>query len=134
MNVHLFGKVDSPSIANWTIKKNCSRPIWLLWPNFYQNHRKRLLHGRFLVFISWDFSCSKVCLDIINILKRGGFRLIKFISDNRSILQALSTNNVSPKLTEINLSVNDIPIEQTLGILWNTGKDTFHIKYTVNKF
>ena len=88
MNVHLFGKVDSPSIANWTIKKNCSRPIWLLWPNFYQNHRKRLLHGRFLVFISWDFSCSKVCLDIINILKRGGFPI-----DQIYFRQSLNTSS-----------------------------------------
>ena len=27
MNVHLCGKVDSPCIANWTIRKNCNKPI-----------------------------------------------------------------------------------------------------------
>ena len=59
----------------------------------------------------------KVCVDVINILQKGGFRLTKFILNNRLILQASPTNSVSPKLTEINLSVNDIPIEQALGIL-----------------
>ena len=53
----------------------------------------------------------KVCLDVMNTLQNEGFRLAKFISNNRSIHQALPTNKVSPKLTEINLSVNDISIE-----------------------
>ena len=76
----------------------------------------------------------KVCVDVINILQKGGFRLTKFILNNRLILQASPTNSVSPKLTEINLSVNDIPIEQALGILQNPEADTFHIKYTLKSF
>ena len=39
------------------------------------------------------------------------------------------TNNVSPKLTEINLSVNNTPINPALGIMWNSKTDIFHIKY-----
>ena len=35
------------------------------------------------------------------------------------------------KLTEINLSVNDIQMNQASGILWNPETDTFHIKYTL---
>ena len=73
----------------------------------------------------------KVCIDVINILQKEAFRLTKFISNNCSILQALPTNNVSPKLAEINLSVNDIPIERVLGILWNPETDTFHKEYTL---
>ena len=57
--------------------------------------------------------------------------MTKFISNNRSLLQALPTSNISLKLTEINLSVKDIPIERALGILWNLETDTFRIKYTL---
>ena len=75
----------------------------------------------------------KVCIDDINILQKRSFRLTKFNSNNRSILQALPSDKVSPKITEINLSVNDIAIELPLGILWNLGTDIFHInnKYTL---
>ena len=73
----------------------------------------------------------KVCVDVTNILQKGDSRLTKFISNNRSMLQALPTNSVSPKLTEINLAVNDILIERSVGILWNPEKDTFHVKYTL---
>ena len=73
----------------------------------------------------------KVCVDVINILQKGGFRLTKFISNNRSLLQALPTSNISPKLTEINLSVNGIPIERVFETLWTPETDKFHIKYTL---
>ena len=63
-------------------------------------------------------------------MQKGGFQFTKFFSNTRSVLEALPTKNVCPKLTEINLSVNDIPIEQALEILWNPEADTFHIKLT----
>ena len=52
----------------------------------------------------------KVFIDVINMLQKGDFLLTKFILKNRLILQALPKNNVSPKLTEINHSVNDVAI------------------------
>ena len=57
----------------------------------------------------------KVCIDVITILQKGDFRLTKFISNNCTILQALPTNNVSPKLAEINFPLNNFPIERALG-------------------
>ena len=110
--------------------KTCGRPIWFLWPNFYQNHREQFLHGPFLVFISWNFSCNKSLSWCHKCIRGGVFRFTKVISNNCSILQALPTNNVSQKLTEINLSLNDILIEPALRILWNPKTDIFHVKYT----
>ena len=129
MNVHLFGNVDSPCIANWTIKKNAADQsdsfdqisIKTIENDFYMDHFLSSFH---------EVSVA-VCLDIINVLQKGGSRLTKFISNNCSIHQALPMNNVSPKLTEINLSVNDISIKRALRILWNPETDTSHIKRTL---
>ena len=71
-----------------------------------------------------------MCIDVLNILQKGGFRLTKFVSNNSSILQTLPTNSVSPKLTETNLS-GDISIERGLGIVWNPETDIFYIKYSL---
>ena len=62
---------------------------------------------------------------------KGRFPINQILFRSSSILQVLPKNHVSPKLTDINLIINDIPIEQALGILWNLETDTFHIKYTV---
>ena len=131
MNVHLFGKVHSPCIANWTIKKTAADQsdsfdqisIKTIENNFYMDDFLSSFHEISVVI--------KVCVDVTNILQKGVFRLTKFISNNLSLLQALPTSNNSPILTEMNLSVNDIPIERAFGILWNPETDTFHIKYTL---
>ena len=131
MNVHLFGKVHSPCIANWTIKKTAADQsdsfdqisIKTIENNFYMDDFLSSFHEISVVI--------KVCVDVTNILQKGVFRLTKFISNNLSLLQALPTSNNSPTLTEMNLSVNDIPIERAFGILWNPETDTFHIKYTL---
>ena len=116
MNVHLFGKVDSLCVANWTIKKTAADQS----DSFDQISIKTIENDFYMDdFLSSFHEISvaiKVCIDVINILQKGGFRLTKFISNNRSLLQALPTSNISPKLTEINLSVNDIPIERALGL------------------
>ena len=131
MNVHFFGKVDSPCTVNWTIKKTAADQS-----DFFDQISIKTIESDFYMddFLSSFHEISvaiKVCVDVINILQKGGFRLTKFISNNRSLLQALPTSNISPKLTEINLSVKDIPIERALGVLWNPETDTFHIKYTL---
>ena len=131
MNVHLFGKVHSPCIANWTIKKTAADQsdsfdqisIKTIENNFYMDDFLSSFHEISVVI--------KVCVDVTNILQKGVFRLTKFISNNLSLLQALPTSNNSPTLTEMNLSVNDISIERAFGILWNPETDTFHIKYTL---
>ena len=131
MNVHLFGKIHSPCIANWTIKKTAADQsdsfdqisIKTIENNFYMDDFLSSFHEISVVI--------KVCVDVTNILQKGVFRLTKFISNNLSLLQALPTSNNSPTLTEMNLSVNDIPIERAFGILWNPETDTFHIKYTL---
>ena len=73
----------------------------------------------------------KICSNVINILSQGGFRLHKFISNNRSILSSLPQANVSPKITAIDLDLNEIPVERALGILWNPQSDIFKIKYAL---
>ena len=131
MNVHLFRKVDSPCIANWTIKKTAADQS-----NSFDQISIKTIENDFYIddFLSSFHEISvaiKLFVDVINIFQKGAFRLTKFISNNRSLILAFPTSNISPKLTEINLSVNDIPIERALGILWNPETDTFHIKYTL---
>ena len=131
MNVHLFSKVDSPCIANWTIKKTAADQSDSFDQISIKTIESDFNMGDFLSSFHKISVAVKVCVDVINILQKGGLRLTKFISNNRSLLQALPTSNISPKLTEINLSVKDIPIERALGVLWNPETDTFHIKYTL---
>ena len=130
MNVHLFGKVDSPCIANWTLKRTATDQL-----EFYdQSSIDAICDDFYMDDYLKSFQTSneaiKTCHDIIEILLKGGFHLTKFVSNSRQILNALPPEDVSPKLTSIDLDLDDIPIERALGILWNPESDTLQIKYT----
>ena len=99
MNVHLFSKVDSPCIVNWTIKKTTADQsdsfdqvsLKTIESDFYMDDSLSSFH---------EISVAiKVSLDTINILQKKRFRMTKFFSNYCSILQALPTNNISLKLT-----------------------------------
>ena len=131
VNVHLFGKIDSPCVANETIKKTVADQSDSFDQIFIKTIENDFYMDNFLSSHHEISVAIKVCADVINMLQKRDFRLTKYISNNCSILQSLPKNNVSPKLTEIILSVNYIPIERALGILWNPEMDTFYIKYTI---
>ena len=71
MNVHLFGKVDSPCIANWTIKKPAADQS----DSFDQISIKTIENDFYMDdFLSSFHEISvtvKVCVDVINILQKG---------------------------------------------------------------
>ena len=129
MNVHLFSKIDSPCITNWTVKRSAKDQseffdtvsIKTIEENFYMDDFLSSFHDTAEVI--------KIRSNVINILSQGGFRLQKFISNNHSILSSLPQANISSKITAINLDLNEIPVERALGIPWNPESDTFKIKY-----
>ena len=70
MNIHLFGKVGCPFVANWTINKTAIDQSG----SFDQIYIKPLEND-----FTWTISVAiKVCIDVINILQKGVFRLTKF--------------------------------------------------------
>ena len=59
----------------------------------------------------------------MEMIKRGGFRLCKFLSNCLSVTEALSESEVSPKATVQNGAEENM--EMALGILWETISDVF---------
>ena len=68
----------------------------------------------------------KTIHDVINILNTGGFRLHKWISNDREILLSLPNSKISSKV--VDLQLNDLPKEQALGLLLDPQKDVLQIK------
>ena len=130
MNVHLFGKIDSPCCANWSLKKTAldqkdiypENIVLKILDNFYMDD--------YLDSFSEKDSAISTIKDVICILSTGGFRLHKWIANSREILLSLPVSEVSSKI--VNLELDEIPIERALGLLWNPLNDLLQIK-AVNK-
>ena len=59
----------------------------------------------------------------MELLKRGGFRLTKWLSNSREVVESIpeSTRAMYVK----NLDFSKAPIKRALGVLWNVSSDTF---------
>ena len=76
------------------------------------------------------FSSEERAIDtiqkVISILSNGGFRLTKWLSNNKNILKSVYPTERSPKI--VNLDLENIPVERALGIIWDPQRDMLHIK------
>ena len=126
MTVHIFGKIDLPCIANWVIKRTASDQS-----NKYPVNIINTIHEKFYMddYLSC-FSSEERAIDtiqkVISILSNGGFRLTKWLSNNKNILKSVPPTERSPKI--VNLDLENIPVERALGIIWNPQRDMLRIK------
>ena len=119
-NVYLFGKIDSPCCGSWSLKKTatdqansyCNSSIDKVLCNFYMDD--------YLDSFTNRINAIKTIHDVINILNTGGFRLHKWISNDREILLSLPNSEISSKA--VDLELNDLPIGRALGLLWDPQK------------
>ena len=126
MNVHLFGKVDSPCCANWALKKSASdqrgnyddKVIGAVEKDFYMDD--------FLSSQPTKSEAAELAIQMIKLLSTGSFRLTKWISNDRDVIKSLPSSEVSTKI--VSLDLKDLPIERALGVLWDTENDVLFIK------
>ena len=67
-----------------------------------------------------------VTKQLITLLSKGGFKLKKWISNCKEILRELPTEDVSPKI--IDLDLEQLPIERALGVMWDSESDVLRVK------
>ena len=58
-------------------------------------------------------------------LKKAGFRLTKFMSDNREVMKSISPEERGKLMLDIDLENQELPRDRALGIKWNLETDTF---------
>ena len=64
--------------------------------------------------------------ELVATLKRGGFRLTKFVSNSKEVLDSIPAEDVSPKAS---LHLDGEGLERILGAMWNIPTDSFTFIY-----
>ena len=55
--------------------------------------------------------------DLSSLCKRGGFVLVKWVSNSHSVLQSIAEDQRANDLKELDLDRDKLPIERALGLL-----------------
>lgn len=128
MNVHLFGAASSPSCANYGLKKTASdnrsnasmEAVKTLNDDFYMDDCLKSVQN--------VNEAIKMVKELKNQCKKGGFNLTKWCSNHREVLSEIPSEDLSKELRNLDLDSSQLPLERTLGILWNPEADLFQFQ------
>ena len=139
MLVHLFGKIDSPCCANWTLR-SCATEVKGLpevqaFKDLSDENRKQVTEAVTEEFYMDDFLSSfdeveetkKTCQNIRDVVKGRHFKLTKWLSNNPQFLKSMPEEDRSPKISSQEL--NKLPHERTLGVWWDPCSDEFFFNF-----
>ena len=130
--VHPFGARPSPTVSNFTLRKTAednkedysAQVVKAVKDNFYVD----------------DMASSKdtvkegieLVTDLPDMLKKGGFRLTKFISNSPEVMAAVPPEDRASSVKGLDFNdyssstcVSGFPVERTLGVHWDVETDQF---------
>ena len=126
MTVHIFGATDSPCAVNSALKKTAEdneggfdlETTKTVKNNFYVDDLLKSLNS--------TEEAVRQANELIKLCEMGGFNLTKFMSNDREVLSSIAAEKrADPNL---DLSLDKLPIEITLGIRWNLESDELGFK------
>ena len=126
MLVHLFGAMSSPSCASFCLKKTALdnqdefdvETIKTVNRNFYVDDC--------LKSVPTTDRAVRLSGQLRELLSRGGFRLTKWISNDRNVIATVPVTERAPSV--VNLDLEDLPVERTLGVQWAMETDDFNFR------
>ena len=130
MTVHVFGNSPSPAVATYGIRKaveGSSKEVKnLVNNNFYVDDG--------LLSCSSEDKAIDLVLETKKALQNGGnIRLHKFASNSRSVLNSFAQQDLSKNLKDLNLGTAILPMQRSLGLLWDTDTDEFIFKVNLSE-
>ena len=128
MLVHLFGATSSPSCAGYALRKVAEdnlqdgneEAIKTIIENFYVDDCLKSVDSK--------EEAIRLTSQLREILQEGGFRLTKWISNDPEVLRSIPESERAASV--VDLELDDLPIERTLGVLWDVQNDNFHFRTT----
>ena len=119
MLVHIFGTTSSPCCSNKALQQTAddnedkygSEAAETVCRNFYIDE--------LLKSVQTTNQATALAVKLTAMLKEGGFRLTKFLSNRRKVLSANPT---------LNRELDQLPINRTLGLHWDAERDVFCFK------
>ncbi|XP_072172027.1 uncharacterized protein [Diadema setosum] len=131
MTVHLFGATSSPSCAGFALRKTAEdargqfnkEVIDTVLNNFYVDDC--------LKSVKCQDDAMSLVEDLRCLLAQGDFRLTEWLCNDRDVLASIPESERAE--SALNLDLEDLPVQRTLGILWDMETDSFKFEVQVKE-
>ena len=123
MTVHIFGAVSSPSCASFALRTTIQENQHKFPPSVSLAGLANFYVDDFLASVPSESEAVHLIEGISLICKSGGFRVTKWLTNNRKVLASIPEEERAPSIA--NLDFDEFPTDHALGILWEVETDRF---------
>ncbi|XP_038155609.1 uncharacterized protein LOC119792853 [Cyprinodon tularosa] len=128
MRVHIFGNSPSPSVAIYGLKKAATTGE----AEFGTNVRRFIERDFYVDDALKSFPTEQEAVHVLRqaqqALAYSNLRLHKVTSNRQAVLKAFPPEDRAKDVKNLDLCAQDLPVQRSLGLLWNVGLDTFTFK------
>ena len=129
VRVHIFGAVSSPSVANYVLKHTASMEEA---KNFSQESLNTITRNFYvddcLKAVDEENQAIKIVKEVSHIVGLAGLKLTGYVSNSKTMLSSVPTEDLSVELKELNLFSDALPYEKALGVTWDVASDSLGIR------
>ncbi|XP_077974458.1 uncharacterized protein LOC144430402 [Styela clava] len=123
MTAYPFGTVCSPSCCNYALKQSAEDN-----KHDFDISVINAINDSFYVDDFFDSrpnaeSAVSLVKNISAVCAKGGFEVLKWISNNRNVIAEIPEDMRSKNLKNLNLAVDALPLEHALGMIWSVDED-----------
>ena len=130
ITVHLFGAASSPGCANYGLKYLAE-----CYEKTYPQGAAFLKRNLYMDDGLCSLSTKEQAIDLIKqatkICQQGNIRLHKFLSNSKEVLESIPSSERITTVSELDLKMESLPVERTLGIKWDAQQDCFLFTITL---
>lgn len=123
MCVHLFGAVSSGGCANYALRQTADDCEAQFGPEVAETIRRNFYVDDMLKSVNEVTKAKTLVAGVQAGCASGGFRLTKFVSNSREVLDSVPVEHRAPSVANLDL-LNSLPVERALGTQWCVEDDT----------
>ncbi|KAK7921993.1 hypothetical protein WMY93_008895 [Mugilogobius chulae] len=124
MTVHVFGNSPSPAIAIYCLRRAALEAV-----NSTAAAKELIVHNFYVDDGLASFPTAEIAIDILQtsqeMLAESNIRLHKVASNSNDVMQAFPPSDRAKDLKDLDFSADPLPIQRSLGLLWNLESDCF---------
>ncbi|TWW54543.1 hypothetical protein D4764_0103490 [Takifugu flavidus] len=125
MKVHVFGNSPSPAVAIY-----CMRRAAETGEEEHGSDARQFVERQF--YVDDGLTSVPTCKEAVNLLTRtkemlaeSNLRLHKVASNKKEVMEAFSPEDLAKDLKDLELGVDPLPLQRSLGLSWNLEADCF---------
>ncbi|XP_028413990.1 uncharacterized protein LOC114536852 [Dendronephthya gigantea] len=123
MQVHIFGAKSSPCCASYALRRTATDNASSFDNVVIQTVLRNFYMDDLLKSVPTIDEAIRLAYQLMDLLRRGGFRLTKWLSNCREVIQALPKTELATSV--VDLASEELPMGRTLGVAWDIEGDQF---------